>query len=731
MNNNESKKGLYIQMYNIHGLFRGDKLELGRDVDTGGQTSYVLELANHLSERDDIERVEVVTRWINDKEVSDDYAKRIEVVNDKFRIVRIKCGGGKYLRKEALWPHLEEFVDKSIKYIKSVGRLPNLIHSHYADAGYVGTRLSKFFGIPFIHTSHSLGRLKKQNMLRSGMKEEDIEKRYKITTRIEAEEETFFYADRIITSTNQEIEKQYGLYDNKNDEKFRVVPPGLNLERFYPYNEKREWDEDSEKVRNGIRNELWRFYTNMNKPIILTLCRPEVKKNIGGIIQAFGESEELRERANLAIFAGIRKDITEMPDIEREVLTEMLLSMDKYNLYGKMAIPKRHDVEYEVPELYRIAAETGGVFVNAAYSENFGLTLIEAASSGLPVVATDNGGPVDLVNNLKHGSLIDVSETKNISDAILDLLDDKKKWEQYSQSGTQRVKQIYTWPAHTKNYMEKVHELMEETSEHPKSSMESKKRLLEFEKIMIFDIDDTLLGDEKAMKELNEIIRDNKDKTLFGVATGRRFESAVKAIKENGLETPEVIICSVGTEMYYLDKAEKEYSYSRGWDSHVSHLWKPKKIKKLLDELPFLRLQEEHHQTKYKVSYYMDDNSEENLKLISETLVKNRVKTNIILSHVKYLDFVPFRSSKGRAVRYLAYRWNIPHENILVAGDSGNDEDMLTGELLGVVVANHTPELAKLKGRRRIYFAENKYAAGVIEGINHYKFLEEKVEHTE
>ncbi len=95
------------------------------------------------------------------------------------------------------------------------------------------------------------------------------------------------------------------------------------------------------------------------------------------MITAFGEDKELQKKANLAIYAGVREDIQDMEENEREVLTEILLLMDKYNLYGKMAIPKKHDTDFEVPELYRLAAKTGGVFVNASLSETFGLTLIE------------------------------------------------------------------------------------------------------------------------------------------------------------------------------------------------------------------------------------------------------------------------------------------------------------------------------------------------------------------
>ncbi len=122
--------------------------------------------------------------------------------------------------------------------------------------------------------------------------------------------------------------------------------------------------------------------------------------------------------------------------------------MDKYNLYGKMAIPKRHDTQNEVPELYRIAADTGGVFINAALTEPFGLTLIEAASCGVPVVATDDGGPRDIIKNCKNGILVDVIDTKNISKAINKILDDKKLWKQLSENGMKNVKKHYTWKAH-------------------------------------------------------------------------------------------------------------------------------------------------------------------------------------------------------------------------------------------------------------------------------------------
>ena len=714
-------KKLYIQLYSIHGLFRGSNLELGRDADTGGQIKYVVELAKSLSEHPSVEKVELVTRLIRDRKLSRDYSIPVEKVNDKFNIVRIACGGGKYIRKELLWNHLEEFIDKSIKHLKSQTRLPDIIHSHYADAGYVCSELSTFFAIPFIHSFHSFGKEKLQKLLDDGLSHEDVDKKYKINHRIEVEESTGYLADILITSTNEEKQKQYGRYSNIAKSKIKVIPPGIDLDQFFPYTSKKGRGEDMNDLIRKIGGELLKFFVQMDKPLILSLCRPDRKKNITGLITAFGESKELQKKANLAIYAGIREDIQSMEDNEREVLTEILLLLDKYNLYGKMAIPKSHDTEHEVPELYRIAAELNGVFVNAALTETFGLTLIEAAGSGVPVVATNSGGPVDIISNCKNGILIDVSDSKNISDAILKILNDKKQWTQYSENGIKNVKKFYTWEAHTKTYLEEIYTLLKiRSTENVDSFAEIGRKLLDMEKLIVSDIDYTLIGNNEKLNEFINVLNNLQNKVGFAVATGRTVESAINILIENNVPLPEVIISSVGSEIYYNYKGR--LVYSKGWDAHISHQWKRQTIVDLLSKLDFLKIQEEDAQRKFKISYYTSDNPEY-IPEIKQLLMRHKIKANIIFSHGQYLDILPYRASKGKAIRYLAYRWNLLYENIMVAGDSGNDREMLKGELLGVVVANHSPELENLKGQKKIYFSPKEFAGGIIDGLNHYNFL--------
>ena len=720
--------GLHIQLFSIHGLLRAENLELGWDADTGGQIKYVVELAKALEQRDDVQQVELFTRLISDKTVSEDYAQPVESISDKFRIVRIQCGGRKYMRKELLWPHLDEYVDKTIKYIKRQNRIPDVVHGHYPDAGYVATLLSEFFGMPLVYTGHSLGRSKLHRLMKDGMTEKEINKKYKIDQRIRMEEEILKKADLVIASTTQEIEEQYGQYENKDVPAFKVNPPGLDIEKFYPfYHDALPDSEKSEAemyAQASVLEELNRFFKHPDKPLILSLCRPDKRKNIAGLIKAYGQDLELQSMANLAVFAGIRKDISEMEDNERDVLTEILMLMDKYDLYGKIAIPKKHDFEYEVPELYRIAAEKRGVFVNSALTEPFGITLIEAAACGLPIVAPKDGGPMDIVRNCECGLLVDTTNTDEIASAAKKIIVDGEKWKRFSKAGIMNIREHYTWESHAAAYMKAVKRTAANfDTAKMKVAVPSDaigRRLAKLNYFLITDIDNTLIGDDNDQLEaLLQLLKKHRDHIGFGVATGRTIESAKAHLEKFGAHAPDVVIASVGSEIYY----GKHLHYGRGWETHISAQWDRKKIVRLLKDIPELTYQEEDAQRRFKVSYNMKP-GKDRLAKIHHRLLHSKCRYNLIYSHNKHLDILPHRASKGKAIRYLSYKWEIPLANFLVCGDSGNDEEMLRGEPKAVVVGNYSTELEILKGLRNIYFAKQNCAGGILEGIQHYKFIQ-------
>ena len=723
-------KGPTVHLFSLHGLIRANNLEMGRDADTGGQVKYVLELGRCLSEREDIGRVDLFTRLIGDKRVSSDYSKPIEVINDKFRIVRIQCGGRKYLRKERLWPHLEEYVDKTIKFIRRHQDFPDIVHGHYPDAGYVANQLADILGLPFVYTGHSLGRAKKARLLDQGMSEAEMNKRFKIDHRIQIEEQILARADLVVTSTHHEIKEQYGLYENQAVPQYEVIPPGIDIETFYPYyHDKLEDSQPSENARYAqasMLGELNRFFLNPDKPLVLALSRPDKRKNISGLVKAYGEDLGLQAMANLAVFAGLRKDIDAMADNEKEVLTQMLLAMDKYDLYGKMAIPKKHDFEYEVPALYRIAAEKKGVFINPALTEPFGLTLLEASAAGLPIVATNDGGPNDIIRNCENGILVDVSRTDQVSAALRKIITDKGLWEKYSKNGIMNVRKHYTWTSHAGLYAKKIkrltdgnHKLVLNTA---KPSDAIGRRLLKLTHFLITDIDNTLIGDDNSQLEsLLELLKQNRDRIGFGVATGRSSDSTRKLFKQYGIPDPDVIICSVGSALFYGQSTTP----SPGWASHIANRWHRDKIVELLKDFDFLEYQEEDAQRRFKVSYYMEP-GKDRISAIHHRLLQHRCRYTLIYSHGMYLDILPFRASKGKAIRYLSYRWEIPLSNFLVCGDSGNDEEMLRGEPRAVVVGNHSNELRDLKGARNVYFADRSCSGGIIEGLKHFSFIDDE-----
>jgi len=146
-------------------------------------------------------------------------------------------------------------------------------------------------------------------------------------------------------------------------------------------------------------------------------------------------------------------------------------------------------------------------------------------------------------------------------------------------------------------------------------------------------------------------------------------------------------------------------------------------VRAVMEGVPGVHLQDEEEQHRFKISYTMDAKKAPSVRRIQRVLREAGLRVKVTCSLKMYLDLMPIRASCGLAIRYLAFKWGIPFSHLLIAGDSGNDEDMLRGETLGVVVGNFSPELKKLRGRPRIYFAKGKHANGILEGIAHYDFF--------
>lgn len=707
---------LQVLMLSVHGLVRGTSPELGRDPDTGGQVTYVLELARALARSPRVARVDLVTRLVEDPAVGSDYAVPEEPLAARARIVRLPFGPRRYLRKELLWPHLPALVDRCVEFLRGEGRLPHLIHSHYADAGYVGVRLSQLLGIPLVHTGHSLGRTKKARLLGTGRAETALERQFRFSQRIAAEEEVLENARLVVASTRQEVADQWGEYAGFRPARFAVVPPGVDTSRFSP--------PPPARTRASFPP-LDRWLRDPHLPLVLAISRPEPKKNLPALVEAFGSDPVLREKANLAIFAGVREDVATTEEEARAVYTELFLAADRHDLWGSVALPKRHSAE-DVPEIYRVAARRRGVFVNAALTEPFGLTLLEAAASGLPVVATADGGPRDILANCRNGLLVDPRDVAGISHALREALEDSGRWSQWSRSGLRRVRDTYSWDGHVARYLSLCDRLLRHEEKalrrrHAALRESPLSRLADAARLLVADIDDTLTGDEEALGKLLAWRSANAPKVAFGVATGRSFPRALEVLGAWKVPRPDVLVTSVGTEI----RLGSDPKPDRAWEGHIRYGWRRDEVVRALEGFPGLSKQPAENDGPYKASWNVLPGRAVDLEAVRRLLRARGLMTRLVFSQGKYLDVLPVRASKGLAVRFLALRLGLPLECFLVAGDSGNDLEMLVGDTMAVVVGNHKPELEELRGRERVYFASAPFAGGILEGIEHYGFGKE------
>ncbi|CAG7857190.1 partial sucrose-phosphate synthase, partial [biofilm metagenome] len=239
-------------------------------------------------------------------------------------------------------------------------------------------------------------------------------------------------------------------------------------------------------------------------------------------------------------------------------------------------------------------------------------------------------------------------------------------------------------------------------------------------KALFSAIDNTLLGDDESLSQFVNMIREHRKKFLFGIATGRRLDSVLPILKAYGIPMPDILITSLGTEIFYAPQLIAD----NAWTFHIDHLWTPQVLRRVIGSLPGLTPQAKNEQSRYKISYYYDSRHAPPMEDILSLLRQYELSVNPTFSFGQYLDLVPARASKGQAVRYVARQWHIPLDHILVTGGSGGDEDMLRGNTLGVVVANrHSEELSLLSETQQVYFAERAHAGGILEAVEFYNFL--------
>ena len=682
---------MFVLHIALQGCLRANDIEYGITADTGGHIRYLIDLVAASRRHPAIDRIEIVTRAFCDPHLSECYDQPIDIVDADARIVRLRSASPAYLPKERLWEEHDSLTEALVAHIEALDRWPDVIHAHYADAGALAAAVGTQLGIPYVFTAHSLGAVKRAAF--AGACRDDS-----LDRRIETENRAVRDAAAVIASSRDEAEIQYGFYADYDPGRTRIIPPGSDLAAFA--------DAASDPRVDAM---LDRFLDDPAKPVILAIARPVTKKNLAGLIEAYGASPELRDRANLVIVAGTRDDLRDLEPEIADNLAELLVLIDRHDLYGSVAYPKSH-TPGDIPAIYAYARERRGVFVNPALNEPFGLTLLEAAASGLPIVATDSGGPNDIVEACGNGVLVDPRSTEALADAIEAILSDAPRWDEYAAAGRSAIT-TFDWDAHVATYVDLLAEVVG-------AAMPVAPVPRHAAKLLVSDIDGTLLGSASGLVAFRRW-QEREPDLVFAVATGRSFHSALSILAQQNAPLPDIVIASVGSEIYHR-RPGGIYRRDAEWDRIVASGWDRDATRDAIAALGDIAPQGALEQRRFKLSYLVHDDPEATTRLRALLDAKG-LNATIIQSHGRYLDVLPLAASKGTAVEHVRRALGLDTQAVIVAGDSGNDVEMLRSAPNAIIVGNHSDGLAERVDLSRCYVAHAHHAHGILEGVEHFR----------
>jgi sucrose synthase len=476
-----------IVILSPHGYF-GQSNVLGLP-DTGGQVVYILDQVRALENEmrtqiyelglDIQPEIIVITRLIpdaGDTNCNEREERIIGTQNAKILRVPFRNKAGEiinhWISRFEIWPYLEQFaIDVEKEILAELRGRPDFVIGNYSDGNLVASLLAKSLKVTQCNIAHAL---EKTKYLFSALYWKENEQQYHFSSQFTADLIAMNSADFIIASTYQEIAGtaysvgQYESYAaftmpelyrvvegiNVYDPKFNIVSPGCDPDVYFPYYQKKRrplalipeienmiFGQDQEHARGVI--------TNPEKPIIFTIARLDHVKNISGLVEWYGQNEKLRDMANLFVVAGFI-NLEESNDEEEKYQIELMHSLiDKYQLANQLRWHTKASNKTFVGELYRYIADKGGIFVQPALFEAFGLTVIEAMSSGLPTFATQYGGPLEIIDHKKSGFHIDPNHGQKAAELMVEFFEkcntDKNYWKKISDEAIKRIEERYTW----------------------------------------------------------------------------------------------------------------------------------------------------------------------------------------------------------------------------------------------------------------------------------------------
>jgi len=485
-----------IAIVSPHGWF-GQSGVLGRP-DTGGQVVYILDQVRALEHEmrsrleaqglDLVPEILVVTRLIPEAEgTTSDQRLAPTAGTQGARILRVPFRGPggevipRWISRFEIWPYLEQFaLDAERELVSELGGRPDLVIGNYSDGNLVASLLSYRLQVTQCNIAHAL---EKTKYLLSDLYWRDLDAQYHFGCQFTADLIAMNTADFIITSTFQEIagtDRTVGQYEahaaftmpglyrvvhgiDVFDPKFNIVSPGADAAVYFPPADGgRRLTHLHEEIAamvfgQGTADDVRGMLEDPDKPLLFTMARMDRIKNITGLVSWYAEDEALREATNLLVVSGHVDPGRSSDAEEREQIELMHRLMDEHGLDGQIRWLGKHLEKGLTGELYRVIADRRGAFVQPALFEAFGLTVIEAMSTGLPVFATCFGGPLEIIADGTSGFHIDPNHgdaaAAKMATFFKRCAEDPGEWDRISQGALERVAARYTWARYAERLM--------------------------------------------------------------------------------------------------------------------------------------------------------------------------------------------------------------------------------------------------------------------------------------
>ncbi|MFS4488294.1 D-inositol-3-phosphate glycosyltransferase [Dietzia kunjamensis] len=354
--------------------------------DAGGLNVYVLQTARRLARRG--VEVEIFTRATHSSQPP------VEEAGDGVLVRNIVAGPFEGLRKEDLPTQLCPFVAGVMR--AEAGQAPghyDLIHSHYWLSGQAGLVAAEHWGVPLVHTAHTLAAVKNA-VLAEGDTPEPESRRI-------GEQQIVDAADRLVANTTGELRELVDYYD-ADPAHIDVVPPGADLEQYTPGTQR-----GTERARRALG-------LGQHSEVIAFVGRIQPLKAPDVIVRALAEMVRAQPRRDvrLMVVGGPSGSGLERPRSLMELAEELGVA-DRVCFLA----PRPPS---ELVDVYRAA----DIVAVPSYSESFGLVALEAQACGTPVVAAAVGGLPTAVGDGRTGITVDGHDPREWARVLSGLLDD-------------------------------------------------------------------------------------------------------------------------------------------------------------------------------------------------------------------------------------------------------------------------------------------------------------------